>query len=306
MDVLQEFEHFLREQDHSKLTIIGYLNDLRQFSRWFEQTNGETFTLQGVTPTDVREYRQHLLVVDCRKANTINRQLAALSCLMNWARQKGLVEHNPTENIHSIAQNKPGPRYLDKKEQYALQRAIEKDLQISRMRYPKRWLTRLRDASLVTFLLHTGLRLNEALTLQLGDIQLAERKGQVLVRQGKGGRARTVPLNLDARNALQDWLAVRPGQGSHVWTQVEGESSDELSSRSVQRVLARIGQDAGLEHLTPHVCRHTFAKNLVDSGVGLEKVAALLGHSNLNTTRIYVTPNQKDLEQAVERLSESS
>jgi integrase/recombinase XerC len=57
-----------------------------------------------------------------------------------------------------------------------------------------------------------------------------------------------------------------------------------------------------LEHLTPHVLRHTFAKNLVDSGVGLEKVAALLGHSNLNTTRIYVTPNQKDLEQAVERL----
>jgi integrase/recombinase XerC len=258
--------------------------------------------MEIITPSDLREYRQYLIGVERRKPATINRKLAAISRLMKWAMDTGWIDRNPIENIHMVSQEKPGPRYLDKKEQYALQRAIEKDLQVSRMRYPKRWLTRLRDASLVIFLLHTGLRLNEALTFELGDIQLAERKGQVLVRQGKGGRVRTVPLNVDARKALQDWLAVRQGSGSHIWTQVEGESSDELSSRSVQRVLARIGQDAGLEHLTPHVCRHTFAKNLVDSGVGLEKVAALLGHSNLNTTRIYVTPNQKDLEQAVERL----
>lgn len=302
MDILDEFKTVLIEQDCAKLTVRGYVADLRLFRVWFEQTNGEAFCMEIITPSDLREYRQYLIGVERRKPATINRKLAAISRLMKWAMDTGWIDRNPIENIHMVSQEKPGPRYLDKKEQYALQRAIEKDLQVSRMRYPKRWLTRLRDASLVIFLLHTGLRLNEALTLELGDIQLAERKGQVLVRQGKGGRVRTVPLNVDARKALQDWLAVRQGSGSHIWTQVEGESSDELSSRSVQRVLARIGQDAGLEHLTPHVCRHTFAKNLVDSGVGLEKVAALLGHSNLNTTRIYVTPNQKDLEQAVERL----
>jgi integrase/recombinase XerC len=76
-----------------------------------------------------------------------------------------------------------------------------------------------------------------------------------------------------------------------------------LSSRSVQRAIRRIGLDAGLEGLTPHVLRHTFAKNLVDSGVGLEKVAALLGHSSLNTTRVYITPNLQDLEKAVEQVS---
>jgi len=282
--------------------VKGYLSDLRCFVRWFEQTNGEAFTLQAVTPTDVREYRQFLLVVETHKANTVNRRLASLATLMKWAKESGKIEHDPTGNVHAVPQTNPGPRYLDKKEQYALQRAIEKDMQLARMRYPKRWVSRQRDAAMVVFLLHTGLRLSEALTLQLGDVQLAERKGQVLVRQGKGGRVRTVPLNVQARKAMQEWLAVRPGNGSHVWVQVEGEPSDGLSNRSVQRVLVRIGQDAGLEHLTPHVLRHTFAKNLVDSGVGLEKVAALLGHSNLNTTRIYITPNQKDLEQAVERL----
>ncbi len=300
--IVKEFEEYLLENDKAVLTVKGYLSDLRCFVRWFEQTNGEVFTLQAVTPTDVREYRQFLLVVEIHKANTVNRRLASLATLMKWAKESGKIEHDPTGNVHAVPQTNPGPRYLDKKEQYALQRAIEKDMQLARMRYPKRWVSRQRDAAMVVFLLHTGLRLSEALTLQLGDVQLAERKGQVLVRQGKGGRVRTVPLNVQARKAMQEWLAVRPGNGSHVWVQVEGEPSDGLSNRSVQRVLVRIGQDAGLEHLTPHVLRHTFAKNLVDSGVGLEKVAALLGHSNLNTTRIYITPNQKDLEQAVERL----
>ena len=65
----------------------------------------------------------------------------------------------------------------------------------------------------------------------------------------------------------------------------------------------RLGQDASIPNLTAHVARHTFAKNLVDSGIGLEKVASLLGHSNLNTTRIYITPNARDLELAVEVLN---
>ena len=67
-------------------------------------------------------------------------------------------------------------------------------------------------------------------------------------------------------------------------------------------MLKRFGQKAELKNLTPHMLRHTFGKNLVDRGVGLEKVAALLGHSSLNTTRIYVKPNQKDLEDAVDEL----
>jgi site-specific recombinase XerD len=55
--------------------------------------------------------------------------------------------------------------------------------------------------------------------------------------------------------------------------------------------------------VTPHILRHTYAKSLIDSGVGLEKVAALLGHSNLNTTRIYTTPGLQDLEDAVGELA---
>lgn len=143
-----------------------------------------------------------------------------------------------------------------------------------------------------------------AYTDWLLDDNLNLRKGEVTVRQGKGGKSRTVPLNTAARKALQAWMQVRlPFKGSCLWIGMENGRMSALSGRSVQRALVRQGRAAGLEHLTPHVLRHTFAKNLIDAKVGLEKVAALLGHSNLNTTRIYVTPNQRDLEQAVEQIS---
>ena len=116
-------------------------------------------------------------------------------------------------------------------------RAIQNDLELAKQKYPKRWVTRRRDASLVLFLLHTGLRLSEATELRLDDVQLSERKGSVSVQNGKGNKQRSVPLNSDARKALQAWLEVRP-QGDHLWMTVEGEH-EILSGRTVQRILQR-------------------------------------------------------------------
>jgi integrase/recombinase XerC len=64
----------------------------------------------------------------------------------------------------------------------------------------------------------------------------------------------------------------------------------------------RFAKKAGLKNVTPHTLRHSFAKSLIDAGVSLEKVATLLGHSNLNTTRIYTTPGEEDLEDAVGKI----
>lgn len=298
--LLNKFQKYLDDQDLSPLTIKGYLSDLQHFDRWFEQTNGEALTVQRITPTDVKEYKQYLLRIERRKAGTVNRRLAALAALCKWARQTKQITSDPTENIKGVAGAVRGPKWLDKHEQHRLIRAIENDLELAKKNYPKRWVTRRRDASMVLFLLHTGLRLSEAINLQMTDIQLSERKGSVSVQNGKGNKQRSVPLNSDARNALQEWNEVRP-PSDHLWMTVEGEH-ESLSGRTVQRIMQRYAKAAQLDVLTPHVCRHTFAKNLVDNGVGLEKVAALLGHSSLNTTRIYIVPSERDLELAVENL----
>ena len=300
---LNQFEQHLRNADRSLLTVRGYSADAKQFATWFERTNKAAFALAAVTPSDIREYRQHLQTTERRRASTINRKLAAISALMAWAQSSGQIASNPANGIKLVRQVPSAPQWLNRNEQYALQRAIEKDLQLSELRYPKRWVTRRRDASLILFLLHTGLRLSEVTEVRLGDLELSERKGGVLVRNGKGNKQRFVPLNAEARQAVKDWLAVRPrSESDHLWVGVEGDGGEGLTGRAVQRMLQRYAQDAGLDDLTPHVLRHTFAKNLVNRGVGLEKIASLLGHSSLNTTRIYVAPDECDLALAVEKL----
>ncbi|HRJ59041.1 MAG TPA: tyrosine-type recombinase/integrase [Anaerolineales bacterium] len=301
-NLFDKYKQYLSDQDLSDLTITGYLSDLRIFAKWFRECNDRELTLEAITPTDIKEYRRSLQLQERRSANTINRRLSSLSTFIQWGLGQKRILSNPMQNIHMIRSTPSAPRWLDKQEQFALQRALERDLQLAKLRYPKRWITRRRDASLVLFLLHTGLRLSEAVALQMEDIQLSERKGSVLVRNGKGSRQRQVPLNAEARKALSAWFAVRPGNG-FVWTAVEGDPELGLSGRAVQRVLNRYAQEANLEALSPHVLRHTFGKNLVNAGVGLEKVASLLGHENLNTTRIYITPSKQDLEQAVELVS---
>ncbi len=86
---LKAFEEYLVQQERAALTVRGYLADLAQFALWFEGTNGERFSLPAVTPTDVREYRQHLSTIQRRKPATVNRRLAAIAALMNWANAPG-------------------------------------------------------------------------------------------------------------------------------------------------------------------------------------------------------------------------
>lgn len=299
--IISTFKQSLQDRDVSPLTTIGYLADTRLFITWFEKQNREEFALEKVTPSDVREYRSHLQNGLGFKASTVNRKLAALSSLMNWGIESGRISSNPAAKMKYVKKVVQSPKWLDKQEQYALQRAMEKDEQLAQLRYPKRWVTRRRDVSIVRFMLNTGLRLSETISLTLDDLEISERKGQVLVRQGKGNRERIVPLNADAREAVNVWLNVRPVTAcSRLWLSIESGTDEGLTGRAVQRILKRYGQDAGIEKLTPHVLRHSFAKNLTNKGVGIEKVAQLLGHENLNTTQIYIKPDFKDLEKALE------
>jgi site-specific recombinase XerD len=209
---------------------------------------------------------------------------------------------NPAMNIKSVGTMPQAPKWLDKKQRSNLIQAMRDDLQIARLRYPRLWVLRLRDAVVVTVLLNTGLRVSELCNLKTSDLLLTERKAILTVRAGKGTKQRVLPLNKDARQMLEQWLAIRPQIKDDAL--FVGQRGERMQVRSVQCAVSRLAELAGLPDVTPHVCRHTFAKSLLDSGVTLEKVATLLGHESLDTTRLYVTPGEKDLEQAVGLLAD--
>lgn len=286
---LDSFASHLRSRDRAERTVQGYLDDLRAFVRWYEQSNGETFLPGHLTPTDVREYRQWLVSRQAAPAS-VNRRLAALRAYVHWLRGETL-------DVRGLEAQKLAPRWLDRREQSALLRESERALNAASTDAAR--TQALRDRAILLLLLNSGLRISELCALRLSDVELAERKGKVIVRAGKGAKQREIPLNQPARQALRAWLEVRPATDEALFLGKRGEA---LTPAGVHRRLADLARRAGVEDLSPHTLRHTFAKNLIDAGVGLERVAALLGHANLNTTRIYVAPGERDLERAVENL----
>ena len=293
-DFLKLYAKALESQDKSAPTIKGYVNAVRQFGKWLTQTRGEEYpTIQefarAITPTDIREHRAHLLNVVKSPPGTINHRLTVLRHFTTWARRQGWIEGDPVNGIKPVKQVETAPRWLDRKEQFALRREAEKE-------------NNPRNLAILLLLINTGLRVSEVTGLTLDDLTLSERKGEVVVR-GKGSKVRRVPLNAECRKALRAYLAKRP-EADHRVVFV-GQRGEPLGWLGVEYLMATLGRQAGLEHLTPHVLRHTFAKNLIDSGVSIDQVATLLGHRNLTTTMRYTKPSQQDLARAVEKLGEA-
>jgi integrase/recombinase XerD len=140
----------------------------------------------------------------------------------------------------------------------------------------------------------------ELAALLLSDIILGERSGQVMVRRGKGNKARRVPLNAEARAVICDYLQLRPS--TEVQHLLVGQRGEPLSAHAIYDVVVKYGRMAGLDEVSPHTLRHTFARTLLVSGTPINDVADLLGHSSLDTTRIYTKASETDLAAVVARL----
>ena len=296
MLMAMEFQRYLEGQGRAKNTVQGYLVDMGQFAGWFAATNGEALTPEGLTPIDVRLYRQFMQAEKARPA-TVNRRLAALRAFGSMLEGAGLAPANPAREVKGLKEQAGAPRWLDKRDQARLVRELERTVNAAHTDPARRQAAR--DRAVCLLMLNAGLRVGEVCALEAGDLDMGPRKGRLLVRGGKGGKDRRLPLNATARAALEAWLKARgEGGGEAVFLGQRGEA---LTARAVERRLEEIGRRAGID-ATPHTLRHSFAKNLVDAGVTLEKVAMLLGHERLDTTRRYITPGEEDLARAVELL----
>lgn len=261
-------------------TARAYAEDLADFSRWFMGTNDRTSVPELVTTVDLREYQSHMLTVRGLKPATVNRRMAAVRAWLRWSKDAGAIQDLP-RFPRRVSEPKGAPKALEKVEEARFLRAVERE-------------GKSRDNALIALLLYAGLRVGEAIRVQCSDIEIRDRKGRVVVRSGKGMKHRKVPLGKDARDMLRPWLSkvtrkwVFPGYNEH------------LSARAAQDVIKKYAYLAHLEGVTPHTLRHTFATRLLRAGIDIVVVAALLGHSRLDTTARYTQPGWTDLERAVE------
>lgn len=289
--LLNDWINHLDQQGKSPRTLAAYRRGVQHFIDWIEQAYQESFTITKVIPRDVRHWKTDQQTKEKVSPATVNLRLTSVSRFFRWAVKHHLADTNPTDDVQSLPLAERQPKSLSDQDVRKLLREARDDK---------------RNYALLELLVGTGLRVGEALALTLDDIVINERSGVVIVRHGKRGRYREIPLVLDVRQALSTYLeSEHPSPDdpdAPLWINHHGKALAHRSS--VMRILEKYRQRGDLEPVTPHMLRHTFATRYLKANPSdLRGLARLLGHSNLNTVMIYTEPTLDDLVGRMERMA---
>ncbi len=197
-------DQFLKENDFSQNTCRAFRQDLKKFASWFEESNNEAISVARITTRDVSDFRNHLRNESRLAVATVNRALVALRRFLHWLVDQGHIAINPAGKVKELRQQTLAPKGLEQSQVRKLLREVE-----------LRGDTRAN--AIFHCFLYTGCRVGDLVNLQLTDLVMNQRSGSVIYRNGKGNKERTVPLPLQARKVIQDYLLVRPMVGSFVF-----------------------------------------------------------------------------------------
>jgi len=284
--------HLAAERNASAHTRRAYRTDLGQLAAFAPRT-----APNRIDPDDVREWLASLH--RARTASSIARKLASLRSFFRWLVREGAIERDPTLGVAAPKQRPRVPRPLSVDDCRAL---VEADA-AAPVPAPGDPIVRLRDRALVELLYGAGLRVGEALALDVRDVDLLAREVRVV---GKGRKERIVPLPQGARRAIGTWLEARrrPGYQAEPLFPVlaPGRAPRRLDARSVRRILGRRARTAGVaDRVHPHRLRHSYATHLLDMGADLRSIQELLGHASLSTTQRYTAVSAAHLVEVYDR-----
>lgn len=262
---------FLRQMRDVRLasahTVDAYRRDLKSF-----------IALTGEMPlADVRRsHVQDWLVAQHaagRAPASLARRLSALRSMFDAAVRACWCEANPTDGMTPPKKARRLPRTLSPE-------------QTTLLLHPTDAASELRDAALLAVMYGCGLRVSEAVGLDLADIDMPSAELRV---RGKGGKERISPMAEGVGRLLGDYLQERlANPDMHVQALFLNRCGGRLTARSVQRMLKTRALATGADAaVTPHRLRHSFATHLLAGGVDLRAIQELLGHASLSTTERY-------------------
>jgi integrase/recombinase XerD len=247
----------MRVRNYSPRTQEMYVHRVARFAAHF----GRSPDL--LTPEDIRKYLVHLRDVEQVSWSAFNQAVSALRFFYKVT----LGRADVVAEIPYPRTSKKLPTVLSREEVIRL---------LSAVRHPK-------HRAVAATLYATGLRLSEALSLKVSDID-AERM-VVTVRQGKGRKDRTVMLSPRLLKLIRRYARrEQPGE----WLFPGRQREQRLHETAIQRALAVARREAGIsKRATAHTLRHSFATHLLEAGTDLRLIQTLLGHRSVKTTSIY-------------------
>lgn len=292
-------DHLRHERRLSPQTVRAYQGDVQQWLKFLGDRTGRPTELADLNLRSLRAYlaSRH----DLDDAVTVTRKLQAVRNLCRFLRRERLIEENFARLIRPKKSAQRLPRFLTPEQVTALLEPARVPVEHSPARAEdaeessaSELAQVARDQALLELIYGAGLRVSEAVGLDLGHVLRGE-EGLVTVRvlSGKGRKDRVVPAGTKAAQALASYLPLRhrlvhPKTGdldaSALFVSARGRR---LGARDVRRILSARAQASAVPTTHPHALRHSYATHLLGSGADLRSIQQLLGHSNLSTTARY-------------------
>lgn len=245
-------------RNYSRQTVDTYVYYVAKFAKYFGCSP------DTLGPEEVRSYQLHL--VEQKVSWCVFNQVV---CALKFLYQTTLLQQWPIERLPYARVPRRLPVVLDQQEVLRLLEAV--DSLLSRM--------------VLTTMYATGLRVGEAVSLQVTDINSA--RMVIHVRHGKGNKERQGPLSSVLLEQLRDyWRESRPTH--RTWLFPGQDPATHVSRNTIAGACVRAAKRAGFtKRITPHTLRHCYATHLLEAGSDIRTVQMLLGHASLNSTMIY-------------------
>lgn len=279
--IINRFQNWLKEERRYSLhTLDAYSRDLAVFFEFLNSNLQRLPDLSDLKSIDVRGFRAFLSdrAAHNIEKSSIARELSTLRTFFRWLNINHILTNPAISVIRSPRRAKTLPKALDLSDTLKLLKTA------ALKNYPRDEWQGLRDTAVYTILYGCGLRISEALSLNVGDIN----HNDFLRIKGKGNKERIVPLLPLVKENIDAYLSAcpyRPKNGEPLFLGARGER---LSSRIIQRALEKLRYELNLpDTLTPHALRHSYATHLLAAGTDLRSIQELLGHASLNTTQRY-------------------
>jgi integrase/recombinase XerC len=273
-DMLASFLEQLKIEKRASIhTVTNYQRDLRRLSAY-----GKEKLLVNWADLKQNDIRAHIAARHRKgiSSKSLQRELSAIRSFYTFLLKNRLAESNPAQHVKAPKQARKLPKTLDVDQVKGLLEAGTSSA------------LEVRDVAMFELFYSSGLRLSELNALDITDLDLADRS--LIVRSGKGGKSRVLPIGGKAVKAINNWLQERSklqviADDAALFVTTKGRR---LGQRSIELRLSLWCKKKGLDqHIHPHMLRHSFASHMLESSQDLRAVQELLGHSNISTTQIY-------------------
>ncbi|MFM9329035.1 tyrosine-type recombinase/integrase [Paenibacillus mesotrionivorans] len=284
MVTLDAFEDYLKISGKSGNTIKGYVLNVKIYLKWFQDSFGQVCTV--LYRQNILEFVSYLKNVKNQNAKTINHKLSSLRSYNEFLIAEGVQED----------------AVIHKTDMIKVQTAYASPTQVSEIEV-KQFMQKVlgskdsRNYAIVTLLAYTGMRISEALSIRLKDLNL--QTGECIIRNGKGDKQRDVIMNSKLILAIREYMKNRlqyTTASSSPYLFVS-KKNDTLDRTVVNRIFQRYSKV-----ITPHQLRHYYCTNALEKGFTIHEVANQAGHSNINTTLLYTNPDKAKLKKKMELL----